>query len=151
MTSNPRSTKAAVTAHAATGASTLACRAARRNAAARGAAAETIAADYLQAQGLTLIARNLRCKAGELDIVCIDADVLVIVEVRLRSRTDYGGALASITMSKQRKIVRATRFFWQRHGAWQARTLRFDVIALQSGPQTAPTIEWVRDAFREAR
>jgi putative endonuclease len=114
----------------------------------RGAAAETLAAEHLQAQGLKIVARNLRCKAGELDIVCLDGDVLVIVEVRQRSGSDYGGALASLTPRKLRKLLRAASFHCQRRPDWHARVLRFDVIALQSQPNGSSTLTWVKDAFR---
>jgi putative endonuclease len=117
--------------------------------AAQGAAAEDRAAAYLQAHGLTVIARNLRCKGGELDLVCLDRDVLVIVEVRLRARTDFGGAAASVTAHKQRKLIRATRYFCQREPAWRTRIMRFDVVAMAiTGPDAAPHIEWIKDAFR---
>src|SRR5260370_13052525 len=76
----------------------------------RGAAAEADAALYLQTQGLSVLARNLRCRAGELDLVCLDDGVIVIVEVRHRATSDFGGALASVTLRKQRKIIRATGF-----------------------------------------
>ena len=118
-----------------------------------GAAAETRAAGFLEAHGLVVLARNLRCKAGELDLVCLDGDVLVIVEVRHRTRTEFGGACASVSADKQRKVIRATRFFWQRQPAWRSRLLRFDVVALHGRPVAGatPQIEWIRDAFRAAR
>jgi putative endonuclease len=116
----------------------------------RGAAAEALAADYLQTQGLSVIARNLRCRAGELDLVCLDGEVLVIVEVRQRGRADFGGAAASVTRRKQRKLIRATQFHWQRRREWRARLLRFDVIALQGGPNGTSEIAWIKDAFRAA-
>jgi putative endonuclease len=114
----------------------------------RGAAAETLAAEYLQSQGLVIVARNLRCKAGELDIVCLDGGVLVIVEVRQRSGRDFGGALASLTPRKLRKLVRAASFHWQRRPDWHARVLRFDVVTLQSEPNGSAALAWVKDAFR---
>jgi putative endonuclease len=114
----------------------------------RGAAAEALASEYLQAQGLIVIARNLRCKAGELDLVCLDGEVLVIIEVRQRSRADFGGALASVTWRKQRRLVRAAQFYWQRQAEWRTRMLRFDVVALQGAPDAAPEITWIKDAFR---
>ena len=113
-----------------------------------GAAAETAAADYLQAQGLVVLARNLRCRAGELDLVCLDSGVIVIVEVRRRATSDFGGALASVTPRKQRKLIRATQYYWQRRPAWRARLLRFDVVAVQGRPDGTHGIEWIRDAFR---
>jgi putative endonuclease len=114
----------------------------------RGAASEQIAAEYLQARGLLVLARNLRCKAGELDLVCLDHDVLAIIEVRQRSRTDFGGALASVTWRKQRKIVRAAQFFLQRQAAWRGHAMRFDVLALEGLPDGAQRIVWIKDAFR---
>jgi putative endonuclease len=116
-----------------------------------GAAAEVQAAEFLQGQGLVVIARNLTCKAGELDLVCLDAEMLVIVEVRLRGRMDYGGALASVTWRKQRKLVRATQFFWQRQAQWRTRRLRFDVVALEPRTDGMREIIWIKDAFRSTR
>jgi len=113
-----------------------------------GAAAEAAAARYLQAQGLRVLARNLRCRAGELDLVCLDGGVLVIVEVRHRATSDFGGASASVTRRKQRKLIRATLFHWQRRAAWRARALRFDVIAVQGRPDGTHHTQWIRDAFR---
>ena len=114
----------------------------------RGAASEQLAADYLQAQGLVVVAQNLRCRAGELDLVCLDGGVLAIVEVRQRLRADFGGALASVNGRKQRKIIRAARVFWQRRAEWRARVLRFDVVGIEGLPEGANRIVWIKDAFR---
>jgi putative endonuclease len=114
----------------------------------RGAAAEAIAAEYLTARGLSVIARNLRCKAGELDLVCREGEVLVIVEVRQRGSAGFGGALASVTWRKRQKLIRAARFQWQRQPEWRTRVLRFDVLALQGRPDGRYDIAWIKDAFR---
>jgi putative endonuclease len=114
----------------------------------RGAAAELLAANYLQVRGLKVLGRNLRCKAGELDLVCLDGDVLAIVEVRQRASSRFGGALASVTRAKQRKIIRAAQFFMQRHPSWRNLAIRFDVLAVQGLPTGAHRIDWVKDAFR---
>jgi putative endonuclease len=116
----------------------------------RGAACEAMAAEYLRGHGVEIIARNLRCKAGELDLVCRDGNVLAIVEVRQRRRGDYGGALSSVNASKQRKIVRAARFLLERRAMLSAMTLRFDVIAVQGMPDGLHDIRWIKDAFRAA-
>jgi len=113
-----------------------------------GAAAETRAARHLRREGLTILARNLRCKAGELDLVCLDGDTLVIVEVRLRARDDFGGALASVTAAKRQKIIRAAQFHWQRRREWRDRMMRFDVVAVAIRADGTHAIEWIRDAFR---
>ena len=114
----------------------------------RGAASELIAAAYLEARGVVVLARNLRCKTGELDLVCLDHTVLVIVEVRQRARADFGGAPASVNRRKQRKIIRATRFFLQRRADWRGRAMRFDVVALDGLPDRTHRIVWIKDAFR---
>jgi putative endonuclease len=114
----------------------------------RGACAEQLAADYLQTQGLVVLDRNLRCKTGELDLVCLDRGILVIVEVRQRARVDFGGAPASVNRRKQRKIIRAAQFFLQRRAAWRGRAIRFDVVALDGLPDRAHRIDWIKHAFR---
>jgi putative endonuclease len=114
----------------------------------RGAAAEALVAGYLAAEGLTLLARNLRCRAGELDIICLDREVLVFVEVRQRTRTDFGGASASVTRRKRGRLLRAAAFHWQRQPGWHARILRFDVITVESGRDGRPELTWIKDAFR---
>ena len=109
-----------------------------------GRAAEQRAAEHLQAQGLIVLARNLQCRAGELDLVGLDGDVLAVVEVRQRSRLDFGGAPGSVTQRKQRKIIRAVRFFLTQEPAWRGLRLRFDVVAIEG----AERINWLKDAFR---
>jgi putative endonuclease len=114
----------------------------------RGAAAEELAAQYLQVRGLKILARNLRCKAGELDLVCLDGGVLAIVEVRQRGSLHFGGALASVNWTKQRKIIRAAQFFLRREKHWKNLSMRFDVLAIEGLPDGAHRVDWVKDAFR---
>jgi putative endonuclease len=106
--------------------------------------AEARAAAFLQAAGLTLLTRNYRCRMGELDIVAREQAVLVVAEVRLRSRDDYGGAAASVTGRKQRRIVRATRHLLAARPALARLPIRFDVLVVPAG--VAP-IQWLRGAF----
>jgi putative endonuclease len=116
----------------------------------RGAAGEALAAEYLRIRGLTVLQRNLRCKAGEIDLVCLDGGVLAIIEVRQRAGAEFGGALASVTWSKRRKIILATQYFLQREKQWVNLPLRFDVLAVQGRPDGAHKIVWIKDAFRAA-
>ena len=113
----------------------------------RGLAAEQLAAEHLQARGVKILGRNLRCKSGELDLVCLDAGVLAVVEVRQRGSAEYGGSLASVTWAKQRKIIRATRFLL-REKHWSRVPLRFDVVAIEGLPEGAHRVDWIKDAFR---
>ena len=114
----------------------------------RGVAAEELAAKYLKMRGLKVLARNLRCKAGELDLVCLDGGVLAIVEVRQRAGIAFGGASASVTWVKQRKIIRAAQFHLRRQKHWGNFPMRFDVLAIEGLPQGAHRVDWVKDAFR---
>jgi putative endonuclease len=114
----------------------------------RGVAAEELAAQYLKVRGLKVLARNLRCKAGELDLVCLDRGVLAIVEVRQRGSAEFGGASASVTWAKQRKIIRAAQFYLRRQKHWRNFPVRFDVLAVEGLPQGAHRVDWVKDAFR---
>lgn len=108
----------------------------------KGAAAEQLAADYLQRQGLTLVERNFRVRGGEIDLICRDGATTVFVEVRLRSRGDFGGAAASITAAKQARLILAARHWLLRHGETPC---RFDCILLDG--LESKNIEWLRDAF----
>jgi putative endonuclease len=114
----------------------------------RGVAAEELAAQYLKVRGLKVLARNLRCKAGELDLVCLDRGVLAIVEVRQRGSDEFGGASASVTCAKQHKIIRAALFFLRREKHWRNFPVRFDVLAIEGLPQGAHRVDWIKDAFR---
>jgi putative endonuclease len=108
-----------------------------------GRAAEDRAAAVLQAAGFEILLRNYRCRAGELDIVARKAALLVIAEVRCRSRDDYGGAAASVTVRKQLRIVRASRHLLARHRALAQLPVRFDVLV----PRADGEVDWIRAAF----
>ena len=105
---------------------------------------EARAAALLAAAGLRLVARNYRCRTGELDIVASDGRVLVVAEVRMRSSERFGGAAASITWRKQRRIVRATRHLLATQPALAALPVRFDVVI--AGSADTP-LQWIRAAF----
>jgi len=109
-----------------------------------GAQAEARAAQLLRAAGLELLARNYRCRMGELDIVARQGELLVVAEVRYRSSASHGGAAASITPAKRRRIVRATRHLLARHPALQRLRIRFDALLVPAGDGA---IEWLRNAF----
>jgi putative endonuclease len=106
---------------------------------AKGAAAEELAARHLAKHGLRVVERNFRVRGGEIDLICRDAGSVVFVEVRARTRPDYGGAAASITARKQARIIMAARHWLARHGESPC---RFDCVLLDGGH-----IEWLRDAF----
>lgn len=106
--------------------------------------AENRALAYLQRFGLTLVARNYRCKAGELDLVMLEGATLVLIEVRYRSSPEYGGAAASVTFKKQRRIINAARHLLATRADLRRYRARFDVIAM-SGLREEP--QWIKAAF----
>lgn len=111
-----------------------------------GAAAEALAARHLERHGLTIIARNVRCRGGEVDLIADDGRSLVFVEVRLRKNGRFGGAAASITASKQQRVILAAQHWLAGDGRRHAnRACRFDAILLDG--LDAARIEWIRGAF----
>ncbi|AJP48752.1 hypothetical protein PG1C_10505 [Rugosibacter aromaticivorans] len=106
-----------------------------------GTAGETAAADYLERQGLTVLERNFRVRGGELDLICRAGDVIVFVEVRLRNHKGYGGAAASITVTKQHRLILAAQHWLTRRHQHDA-PCRFDCVVIDDGH-----LEWIRDAF----
>lgn len=111
---------------------------------ARGDAGEDEALAFLQDQGLRLLQRNYRTPGrggGEIDLIMQAPDATVVfVEVRKRSRSDFGGAAASIGRTKQQRIVFAARHYLMR---WRRMPpTRFDVVLLEGGPPV-----WLQAAF----
>ncbi len=113
-----------------------------------GAAAEDLALAYLRAQGLELLARNVASRVGEIDLLMRDGREWVFIEVRSRANPGFGGAAASVTAAKQRRIRLQAQLILQQQfgaGAWPA--CRFDVCALDGGTRETQRVEWIRAAF----
>ncbi|PMR68730.1 YraN family protein [Halomonas heilongjiangensis] len=115
-----------------------------RDARARGGAVERLAAAWLADRGLDLEASNQHAKGGEIDLVMRDGEVLVFVEVRHRADTRHGHPLETVTAAKQRRLIRAARFYLQRNGL--SCPCRFDVLAV-TGQAPALDFLWVQGAF----
>lgn len=105
-----------------------------------GQAGEDAALVHLTEHGLRLVQCNFRCKVGEIDLVMQDGATLVFVEVRKRADATHGGAAASITYAKQRRLIRAAQFYLQRYKMPPA--CRFDVIAIDGG-----AMNWLKNAI----
>jgi len=120
-----------------------------------GDAAEDMALAHLQRHGLALVQRNFKTPGrggGEVDLIMREPDgTLVFVEVRQRASARQGGAGASITVTKQRRIVLAARHFLLRLGSEPP--CRFDAVLIHG--RLEPTaqapeplyVEWLRAAF----
>jgi len=108
---------------------------------------EQRAARWLHECGLSLLARNFRTRAGEIDIVARDGSHLVFVEVRSRSHARFAGAAASVTRRKQQRIIRAAQVYLQQHRDLAALPCRFDVVAFEPGADPGAPPRWLRGAF----
>jgi len=109
----------------------------------QGQQAESHALAYLQAQGLILIAGNVRYRCGELDLIMQDQYTVVFVEVRWRRPSRFGSAAASVDFRKQQRLIRAARYWLLVNTGPLPPPCRFDVVA--SGPDH---LHWIRNAFQ---
>ena len=109
-----------------------------------GQRAEDLCAELLRKAGLRILARNWRCRLGEIDLVAEEAGTLVFAEVRLRRDARFGGAAESITAAKRARIVAAARLYLAGRPEVPC---RFDVLLLDG---LAPVrVQWIRNAFTE--
>lgn len=111
----------------------------------KGGEAEQYAAEFLQRQCLVLLERNYRCRFGEIDLIMRDGITLVFVEVRMRTSQAFGGAAASITLSKQKKLLCTARHYLAK--LKYVPPCRFDAVLLSSNDGLE--MEWIKNAFGE--
>lgn len=107
--------------------------------------AERYAEAYLQGYDLVLLQRNYRCRSGEIDLIMRDGATLVFVEVRMRTNPAFGGAAASITIGKQKKLLQTARHYLASLKLEPA--CRFDAILLSG--RNGEQVEWIKNAFDE--
>ena len=112
-----------------------------------GEAGESMACSYLVDSGFVILARNYRCRAGEVDIVARDGESTVFVEVKERMTESHGEGHEAVTPTKRRRIVRAARLYAAANGLSET-PLRFDVVSITlCGPTGEREIRHDRDAF----
>lgn len=115
----------------------------------RGIDAESACCHYLQQQGLKLLTKNYHSRRGELDLVMQDNDTVVFVEVRYRKNDAFGGAVESITQSKQQKLRATAEQYLQQETSLS--NGRFDVVAMtkkiQNNHSDGYTFDWIKNAF----
>jgi putative endonuclease len=115
-----------------------------------GAAGEDAALRLYLARGYHLVARNWRCRLGELDLILARRGVLVICEVKARRHSRFGGGWEAVTARKQAKIRAVSQAFLQSSGA-RPQEVRFDVASVaMGGSATGPVsakVELFEDAF----
>ena len=106
---------------------------------------ERVAEQFLKRKGYTLVERNYRCSAGEVDLIVLDRRVIVFVEVKTRSDHSFGTPLEAVEIRKQHKMIRAAQYFLNQKGLHQ-REARFDVVGI-SWPGRVPIVEHIENAF----
>jgi putative endonuclease len=92
---------------------------------------EDVAARHLHSKGLAILDRNWRCEEGELDIVALDGETIVIVEVRTRSSDAFGTAEESLTREKRRHLQMASLAYLQEHDQSHSHW-RIDVVTIRT-------------------
>ncbi|MCM1027087.1 MAG: YraN family protein [Roseburia sp.] len=107
-----------------------------------GAAWEQRAAEYLTARGMRIVARNFRCRQGEIDLIGYHGGYLVFTEVKYRTDAGKGYASEAVDARKQRQICRVSDFYRYTRGIGANIAVRYDVVAVQG-----EEIEWLQNAF----
>jgi putative endonuclease len=108
---------------------------------------EALAARELQSRGYVILERGWRCRLGEIDIVARDKEVLVVVEVKARSRSDYGPPIDAVDGRKRRKLEQLARAYLKTRKRSDV-SLRFDVVGVTFSQGEKPRVEIFPDAFR---
>lgn len=114
-----------------------------------GLAGEAAAREHLTAQGYEVIAANVRCRLGEIDLIARDGEYLVFVEVRTRRGRALGTPAESITPRKRARLAQLARWYLGRSGLTAETACRFDVVCVTAGPNgVVQGVEVIQDAFR---
>jgi len=116
-----------------------------------GAMVEQAAARFLLQHGLSLLCHSFSCRAGEIDLIMREQDVIVFVEVRYRRNPRHGTAAATVTWHKQRRITHTAKVFLASRGLTDRHACRFDVVGISPHAATGRLqFDWIRDAFSAA-
>lgn len=111
---------------------------------------EDLAVHELRRRGYEILERRWRCRLGEIDIVARDGETLVVVEVKARSRSDYGPPSNAVDRKKRRRLERLARAYLRSRRLADV-NVRFDVVGVtfQKGrAEGRPEVQVLEDAFR---
>jgi putative endonuclease len=111
-----------------------------------GSAGEDAAARWYEDRGYRIVARNWRCRIGELDLVLARDDLLVICEVKTRAGASFGGGYEAVTAKKQAKIRGVAEAFL-RSTPVCPNAIRFDVASIEAHSRGRVAVELFQDAF----
>ena len=110
----------------------------RPSAVSLGRDAEARAQAFLEQQGLTLVEKNFRCRAGEIDLIMRDGQAVVFIEVRSRKNRHFGGAAASVGPVKQQRLWRTASFYLLKFP--KPPVCRFDLVAIEGDD-----LRWIKN------
>lgn len=111
-----------------------------------GAYGERVAVSYLVDQGMSLLERNWRGTAGEIDIIARDGDALVFCEVKTRRRETFGTPAEAVVPAKVRRLRRLAAQWLSGRGL-NSVEVRFDVVSVRPQRSGPATVEHLRGAF----
>ena len=114
----------------------------------KGAQQEHLAADYLQQQGLSILAQNFTSKGCEIDLIALSEahQNLHFIEVKARQNSQFGHPAEFVNTLKQQRIQRCAQHFLQVHPQYQNHSMQFDVITFLGDSKTQK-MDWLQNAF----
>jgi len=112
-----------------------------------GCLGESAAAETLRRAGMRVLERRCRTRAGEIDLIAEDGEILVFVEVKTRAGTGYGRPAEAVTRTKQQRMGRVALIYLSRK-KWLERRCRFDVVEVFARGGRVERVNHIRDAFR---
>jgi len=112
---------------------------------------EDAAAAFVERVGMTVVERNWRCAAGEIDIVALDGEDLVFVEVKTRRSERAGSAEEAVSTTKQRRLARLADEYIRATGTDSIAQVRFDVVAIRVIADDRALLRHHRAAFMVTR
>src|SRR6056297_1734792 len=108
---------------------------------------ESMASDYFCEHGYKILARNYRCKRGEIDIIAAQKELLVCAEVKTWSKVKMDGIEYSIDYKKQKASLAACKFFLLKYPEYAESVIRFDVVFIDAD---SGALRHIKDAFTES-
>ena len=108
---------------------------------------EQAAVIFLKKKGFHIVQTNYRVAGAEVDIIALVGEILCFIEVKTRKSGDFGLPEAFVTLAKQRKIIRAAKFFSTRK-AYLGYRVRFDVVSIISD-ENGMAFDHLENAFEE--
>lgn len=111
----------------------------------KGRKAEEYAAEFLAGQGLKIVAQNVRCLLGEIDLVAWHGKTVVFVEVKSRFTKGYGLPQDMVSVTKQKRLTKLAQWYLKKHSLIR-QSARFDVVAIQ-WIEGEPAVTWIANAF----